>query len=95
MTEDQFDTLARMVKDGFDEFRGEMQIFKAEVSEQFAQVHAELRSIRDELRSVDRRLTALEDAVKDMRGYAKEIDELRSRMMAIEEHLGIAQRIAA
>jgi uncharacterized coiled-coil DUF342 family protein len=98
MKDDQFETLARMIKEGADEmrdFRGEMNVFKAQVAEQFSQVHTELRTIHDEVRDVSRRIEKLEEAVQDIRGYAKELDELRGRIRAIEHHLGIEKRIAA
>ncbi len=68
--------------------------------------HDELNEFRDETRAgfrnlthdiadIIKRLDALDNAVTDIRGYAKEIDALRARLNAIEKHLGLSHRIAA
>ncbi len=57
------------------------------INEQLVSINGELKSIRIELRDINRRLDALEEAVKDVRGYAKEIDELRTRVKVMEAFL--------
>ena len=59
----------------------------ASLQEQIVAVHYDIRSIKEELRQIDRRLDALEASVRDVRGYAKEIDELRARVRRMEEYL--------
>lgn len=75
-------------RDDMTNFRNDMMGFRSEVTQR-------LSGIERELADINRRLDALEDDVADIRGYAKEIDELRSRMRAIERHLGLEQKIAA
>ena len=58
-------------------------------------IEAALKPIHHELREINRRLDALEEQYRNLRGVTKEIDELRAEVRAIEKHLGINQRIAA
>ncbi len=67
--------------------REELEPFKKEVRAEFEKVHAELRDIRAELRDITARLDTLEEKVDGMRGYAKEIDELRARVSHLEKQL--------
>ena len=67
--------------EGFSALRGEMR-------EGFADIRSEMKDIRA-------RLDALESAVKNISGYAKEIDHLIERVSAIEKHLGLRANIAA
>jgi predicted nucleic acid-binding Zn-ribbon protein len=55
----------------------------------------QLTSIESELKSINRRLDLLEEEVGGLKGFAKEIDELRARIAHIEKHLGIDKKIAA
>ncbi len=48
---------------------------------------SELKSMRLEVKPFDQRLTALEEHVRDMHGYAKEIDVLRADFRAFEMRL--------
>jgi len=61
---------------------------RTEMRTGFADIQAELRDIRS-------RLDALESAVENMSGYAKEIDHIIERVSAIEKHLGLRPGIAA
>jgi len=56
---------------------------------------AHLTSIEAELRGINRRLDLLEEQVGSLKGFSKEIDELRSRIRDIEKHRGITKKIAA
>jgi hypothetical protein len=72
---------------------------RAEMLEGFSALRAEMREgfadIRSEMKDVRARLDALESAVKNITGYAKEIDHLIERVSAIEKHLGLRANIAA
>ena len=65
------------------------------VREELQPIHQRLSNIEGELRDINRRLDLLEEDVASIKGYAKEIDELRGRVKAIEKHLGITKKIAA
>ena len=64
-----------------------------DVKSAVAQLGAEMREgfadIRTELTDIRHRLEALESAVQNISGYAKEIDHLIKRVSAIEKHLGL------
>lgn len=92
-TNDIIDSLAFIrdhmaAKDDITALRGELDLFRAETAINFQSLRAELIDIRE-------RLDALEESVGNMKGYAREIDELRARTNAIEQHLGLDRRIAA
>jgi len=53
------------------------------------------RDLQSELKDIRQRLNALESAVQNISGYAKEIDHLIERVGAIEKHLGLRTSIAA
>ena len=95
MTEDQFEKLAQMIKGVHDDLSERMDSGFAQVQEQFAQVHEELTAIRMELREIRSRLDTLENKVDEHSGYAKEIDHILERVVAIERHLGIQSKVAA
>jgi septation ring formation regulator EzrA len=57
------------------------------IREELEPIHGRLSNIEAELRDVRERLDLLEEAVGSMKGYAKEIDELRDRVRNIERHL--------
>ena|SRR3989344_6719578 len=86
-----FDKLARLIKSEGDDVRSEMDKRFKRVDERFDQVNIRLGRIESELAQINRRLDRLENDVDAMKGYSKEIDELRSRMKRIEKHLGIAR----
>lgn len=48
-----------------------------------------MTSIESEIASTHRHLVALEEKVGNISGYAKEIDHLLQRVIAIEKHLGL------
>lgn len=89
--ESSFDKLARLIKSESDDVRGDMSKTRFDMNEGFVEVRGELRSIRTELADISHRLDRLEQNVDAMRGYSKEIDEVRSRVKNIEKHLGIAR----
>ncbi len=82
--ENGFDKLARLIKSESDDIRRDMH-------EQFSEVKMDLRSIRTELLDINRRLDRLEESVEAMKGFSKEIDELRSRVKNIEKHMSTSR----
>jgi plasmid replication initiation protein len=89
--------LAKMAtKEDVESLRAELRV---EMQEGFAGLRAEMREgfadIRTEIKSIRERLDALDSAVKNISGYAKEIDHLIERVSAIEKHLGLRANIAA
>ena len=76
----------------------ELTEFRAETLEGFSALRAEMREgfadIRSEMKDIRARLNALESAVRNISGYAKEIDHLIERVSAIEKHLGLRANIA-
>jgi polyhydroxyalkanoate synthesis regulator phasin len=58
-------------------------------------IREELRPIHHELKEINRRLDALDEQYKNLKGVTKEIDELREQVRAIEKHLGLNKKIAA
>ncbi len=86
--------LAVLVERGFGAITQDFHDLRDHMDSKFAQVDArlenietELRVIRSELLIITRRLDALEEKVNGLTGYAKEIDELRERIRAIEYQL--------
>jgi predicted nucleic acid-binding Zn-ribbon protein len=59
------------------------------INKRFDSVDEELRAIRNELSHINRRLDLLEEQVGGMKGFSKEIDELRDRIKSIEKHVGL------
>jgi hypothetical protein len=58
-------------------------------------IDGRLNSIETELKDIHRRLDALEEAAVNLSGFAKEIDHLLTRVVAIEKHLGLHKKMAA
>lgn len=71
--------------------KAEVTITQSDVSV----IKNEFPQIRDELREIRQRLDALETSIHSVTGFAKEIDHLLERVGAIEQHLGIRDKIAA
>ena len=57
--------------------------------------HVGFADIRAELKDIRQRIDAVELAVQNISGFAKEIDHLIERVSAIEQHLGLRRNIAA
>ena len=54
------------------------------MQEHILNIETDIKSIKVELAYINRRLDSLEEATRDMRGYAKEIDDLRARVKYLE-----------
>ena len=79
--------------------RAEVAELRKEMHSGFADIRSEMRAgfadIRAELKDIRERLDALELAVQNISGFAKEIDHLIERVSAIEQHIGLRRNIAA
>ncbi len=98
----RFDRLETMIEKGFAALAQDVADTKSEVANvksDLAEFRIETREavadIRSELKDIHNRLDALEAAVRNISGYAKEIDHLMERVRAIEKHLGLHQKTAA
>ena len=100
--DERFDRLESLIERGFSALAGDIADNKAEIIATRAEV-AGLREetqtgfadIRAELKDIRLRLDAVELAVQNISGFAKEIDHLIERVSAIEQHLGLRRNIAA
>ena len=59
-----------------------------------ARLGKQLTGVEAELREIKPRLDLLEEQVGGLKGFSKEIDELRARIAEIEKHVGISKKIA-
>jgi len=53
-------------------------------------VDERLERIEEDVRDIRTRLEVLEEQVRGQSGYAKEIDALMTRIVAVEKHVGIS-----
>ena len=77
------------------ELRTEVQDFRTEFNNFRGEVNSRFSHLEKEIATISSRLDAIEESIADMRGYAKEIDDLRTRISDIERHLGVARKIPA
>ena len=95
MVEAKLDTLTALVEKGFAAIADDIAGVKKEMRSHFLALAEDIGEIRSELRDINRRLDALEQVVGGLRGFAKEIDEVRGQVRAIQKHLGLSKKIAA
>src|ERR1700687_1387183 len=98
------ETLAAQMTKGFASIEEKMETgfgaaddiadLRTELKGDIARVGEQLTGIEAELRGIKRGLDILEEQVSGLRGFSKEIDELRARVVEIEKHLRIAKKIA-
>jgi len=95
------DTAVTLIMGEFNNVRTEIQVFKTEVSTRFDVIETDIQVMktdiqaikednhyaRKELYEINRRLDTIEEQVGHVRGYAKEIDDLRSRVKVLEHTL--------
>jgi hypothetical protein len=100
--DERFDRLEVLIERGFAalasdiaDSRTEITGLKAEVAGHREETRTGFADIRGELKDIRLRLDALELAVQNVSGFAKEIDHLIERVSAIERHLGLGRSIAA
>jgi archaellum component FlaC len=84
-----------LVLEEIKDFREDVDQRFQQVDTRFDAVDARLSHITAELTQIVRRLDDLEEQVAGLKGFAKEIDEIRARVKEIERHLGINRNIAA
>ena len=61
-----------------------------QVEEHLRVVDERLERIEEDVRDIRTRLEVLEEQVRGQSGYAKEIDALMTRIVAVEKHVGIS-----
>jgi hypothetical protein len=72
------------------------EIVRKEIAELVPPIVAfELKTVRQQLRQIDERLDSLEQHYANLKGVTKEIDDIRTEVQAIQQHLGIERKIAA
>jgi|GEM_PF-2561069 len=100
--DERFDRLEALIERGFAalasdiaDTRTETTGLKVDVAGLREETRTGFADIRAELKDIHLRLDALELAVQNVSGFAKEIDHLIERVSAIEQHLGLGRSIAA
>ena len=102
MIERGFAALASDIADNKTEIisiKADVADLREEMHTDFADIRSEMRAgfadIRAELKDIRQRIDAVELAVQNISGFAKEIDHLIERVSAIEQHLGLRRNLAA
>ena len=100
--DERFDRLEALIERGFAALasdiadnKAEIISVKAEVTDLREETHTGFADIRVELKDIRLRLDALDLAVQNSSGFAKEIDHLIERVSAIEQHLGLRRNSVA
>ena len=91
----EFERFSRLVLDAIHEFREEVDERLGKIAYQLGEAGHRLTSIEKELLEIGKRLDILEEQSSSHGGFAKELDDLHTRLTAIERHLGLDERIAA
>lgn len=86
--------LERLSRSMLDEFKRVHERFDS-IDMRFDGIASQVSYIEIELREIRQGLTALEEAVHNTTGFAKEIDHLFKRIVALEKHLGVEAHIKA
>lgn len=73
--------------DASDARHARVEVHLAKLNERTLSIENELRGIRGDLTKIAKRLDRLEEDVRDIRGYAKELDELRAMFRALEKRI--------
>lgn len=76
-------------------FIKDRMITKDDLAELRTEMHDGFASIRAEVHDIRVRIEVIETTLNGHHGFAKEIDHLIERVVAIEKHLGIKQAITA
>jgi predicted nuclease with TOPRIM domain len=90
-----FASLETRMERGFASVADDIADLRTELKGDIAPVGEQLTSIEAELRRINHRLDVLEEQVSGLKGFSKEIGDLRARVPQIEKHLGINKKIAA
>src|SRR5208283_5136507 len=105
----RFDRLETLIDKGFSalaqdiadtkselmETKADVATIKSDLAEFRIETREAIADVRSELKDIRNRLDALESAVHNISGYAKEIDHLMERVRAIEKHLGLRSNVSA
>ena len=96
---EQLTQLTRLVERGFAAMAEELAdkpdrdevraLVRDEVRAEMLPIRETLGGIEIDLRDIKERLTAVEETVSGLTGYAKELDELRGRISEIERRIGL------
>ena len=101
MSEDQFEKLARLIKETADETRNEIADIRAAMVTQVdyhslgQELRDNFRSLHDEVADIRGQLDALDVKVTNVTGFRKEIDHALERIARIEKHLSLKSKAAA
>jgi predicted nucleic acid-binding Zn-ribbon protein len=79
----RFDTFAENAMEEFDRINGRLDRVEADVAE----LKDDMRAVRRDIADINRRLDRLEERGESNAGFAKEIDELRQRVLILESQL--------
>ena len=89
MTNDQFETLAQMIKHLHDDFSADLDSFKTETRENFLKVFAHLQSHDGDLRMIKKEMMDQGRTLKGLAGLETEVIETKRRMTRVEKRLDI------
>ncbi len=89
MTDDQFETLAQMIKGMHDDFSAELGEFKVETRENFQRVFAHLQSHDGDLRMIKTEMMEMGKKLRGLAGLEIELIETKRRVTRIEKRLDI------
>jgi hypothetical protein len=95
--DERFDRLEALIERGFTALAQNVAETKAEVTivhTDIGEIKTDVVQIRVELKDIRDRLNALESSLRNVSGFAKEINHLLQPVGAIEKHLGIDRKIA-
>ena len=89
MTNDQFETLAQMIKGLHDDFSTELAEFKTETRENFQRVFTHLQSHDGDLRMIKTEMMDMGKKLRGLAGLEIELIETKRRVTRIEKRLEI------
>ena len=84
MTEDQFEKLARLIKEEGEDIRSEI---KADIAELRVEMQEEFRQLKQRVGVIEVQLERLAEQTASNAGFAKEIDGLRDEVKTIKRQL--------
>ena len=89
MTNDQFETLAQMIKGLHDDFSAELEELKTETRENFQRVFVHLQSHDGDLRMIKTEMMDMGKKLRGLAGLEVELIETKRRVTRIEMRLEI------
>ena len=91
MAESDVQRLSRLVLGEFKRVHDRFDL----IDGRFDTLEPQVTSLETELRGIHKQLDALSEGLENATGYAKEIDHILKRVVAIEKHLGLQTHIKA